>query len=95
MSGWKGEMEMTTGKLGPCPLCGGKLTFDPGDSETLCLECHIAMDARGLGRLSAIAAQNKRMREALERIMNTCRMFDGCPVGPDTIAELCEEALKR
>ena len=44
--------------------------------------------------LSAIAAQNRRMRDVLERVINTCRNFDGCPVGPDTIAEVCEEALK-
>ena len=83
--------------LGPCPLCGGKLTFDPGDSETLCLECHIAMDARGLGRLSALAAREKRMREALERCRKWFAMTPGSAFQFDSQVDmetLCEEALK-
>ena len=88
-----------TEKLGPCPLCGGEAKDNSGTVSirhvVWCPTCEgPRMDMQWWNRLSAIAASERRMRAALERIANTCRMFDGCPVGPDTIAEVCDEALK-
>ena len=90
---------MDAEKLGPCPLCGGEPVQWP--ATTMC-SCHnqkcgladITIATSEWNRLSTLAAQNKRRGEALERIANTCEAFDGCPVGPATIAELAREALK-
>lgn len=35
------------------------------------------------------------LMEAMHRIANTCENFDGCPVGPQTIAEVAHAALSR
>lgn len=40
-----------------------------------------------------VEGENRRLRAELERIARTCRAFDGCPVGPNTIAEMCDDAL--
>ncbi|HNW34437.1 MAG TPA: hypothetical protein PKM25_05865 [Candidatus Ozemobacteraceae bacterium] len=43
-------------------------------------------------RLRGVYAE---MMEALTRIANICENFDGCPIGPQTIAEIARAALSR
>lgn len=45
--------------------------------------------------LSRLRAVNAELVEAMHRIANTCENFDGCPVGPQTIAEVAHAALSR
>lgn len=95
---------MTT-KLGPCPLCGGEAEWAyKEDAIVCCGKCGKVMaEFEDWNRLSALAASERRMREALER----CRaVFAGSAAicwkynrGPramamDELAKVCEEALK-
>ena len=44
--------------------------------------------ARLRAALAAKDAEIERLKTALIQIANTCENFDGCPVGPQTIAEV-------
>lgn len=48
-----------------------------------------------LAELVRLRAVNAELAEALHRIASTCENFDGCPAGPQTIAEVARSALTR
>lgn len=83
-------------KLGPCPLCGGTPRDNQARTGTVfcaVTDCGMAgvYEADDWSRLSAIAANERRMREALER----CRKyFLGSKPVNATMAKVCDEALK-
>ncbi len=99
-------------KLGPCPLCGGEAireeinTMAPEIAQCEHDGCEMAnwMAVETWQKLSALAAREKRMREALERvaILNSqaAQLLEligqgGEPAkGYRDIARICEEALK-
>lgn len=77
-----------TDKLGPCPLCGGEATKYWETAE--CSQCRLSgIVDTDWNRLSAIAAQNRRRGEALEKL----KKWAGKIGYPDWV-KLCEEALK-
>ena len=60
---------MTTEKLGPCPLCGGEAEYlGTCGVECSAEDCMMAVCSPVVwNRLSALAEQNRRRGEALER----------------------------
>ena len=77
---WDGSCEqceekpiIATTKLGPCPLCGGEATRDSMCSDDIrCRSCNFTEESGKVwSRLSALAASERRLREALERCRET------------------------
>ena len=65
-----------TEKLGPCPLCGGEMG-QSHDEDGMCLSLYcnkcglVVLNGETWSRLSALAASERRLREALERCRET------------------------
>lgn len=93
-------------KLGPCPLCGGEA--DGYARVALCSQPNCPAQWWDIGhddwnRLSALAARERRMREALERCRELAKNLEVLQLGEtdadDTVAAYqidvaCQEALK-
>ena len=95
---------MESKDLGPCPLCGmdakpSGFDYDREQKYVYCI-CGLDVPMSVWNRLSALAAQNRRRGEALERCQeyfgNVVTDEHGEPIGeydPD-MRRMCEEALK-
>ena len=96
---------MEAKELGPCPLCGGEIIrvfFNfLTRQEIVCQKCRLIVLSDVWDRISALAEQNRRRGEALER----CRAMRarGDATGGHAclfsallgeVERICEEALK-
>ena len=86
---------MSTNKLGPCPLCGGEAEYlGTCGVECSAEDCMMAVCSPVVwNRLSALADQNRRRGEALERCRDHFRECDRTTRGPSPMERMCEEAL--
>ena len=83
-----------TEKLGPCPLCGRDARMNDY-GEVTCSSCDMPyVDIKIWTKLSALAEQNKRRGEVLERCRDHFRECDRTTRGPSPMERMCEEALK-
>lgn len=85
-------------KLGPCPLCGGDWRFSDNDKQVVSCFNGVECDAYGLempltawSRLSAMAASERRMREALERCQRTLGFLHVCAANAGLLLPADEE----